>query len=138
MDQFSLALVCKRFLQVSSFVSFKTSWLVGSKVMDHNLMMETLLRLVKPVHKAALRRRPRPRKAWMTCVDCLQFRPTRKTYWTKTKKRKVWGEIEVQDPEFDYWTGYVRGWHSRSYLQCPECRYDEEIVLPRRRKLIAS
>ncbi len=71
--------------------------------------MEDLLRLVKPLNAAG-----RPKKAWSICVDCLQYRPTKKSYWKK--KRAT---------ELDMWDGWVREWNGDYSLQCPECRYDE-------------
>ena len=106
--------------------------------MDHRETVEAVLRLVKPLNKAG-----RQRKAWHICVDCLQYRPTRKSYWKKKKEKNVnWegeGEEKMEDERVKgkvwggTWDGYVRMWNNRGLLQCPECKYHEEVVLPWKR-----
>ena len=83
-DQIALALIWKYFLQVSTFISLKTSTLVGGTVSCHRFTIEDPLRLVKPLNKNGYEKR-----AWYICVNCLQYRPTRKGYC----KEKVSGLI---------------------------------------------
>ena len=73
--------------------------------------MEDLLRLVKPLNAAG-----RPKKAWYICVDCLPYRPSKKSYW---KKKRATG--------LDYWDYWVVEWNKDYSLQCPECRYHEAM-----------
>lgn len=108
-DQLAFALVCKHLLQVSTFVYLKTSFLVGRRVSRHRSTMEGLLRIVNPLNKAG-----RPKKAWNLCVDCLQYRPTKKSYWKNNRASGL-----------DYWEGWVVSWNVRYSLQCPECRFHE-------------
>ena len=112
-DQLALALVCKHLLQVSASISLKTSSLVGRRVSRHRSTMEDLLRLVKPLNTAG-----RPKKAWAICVDCLQYRPTKRSYW---KKKRASGAV------MSIWENGVANWNDQYLLQCPECRYNEAM-----------
>ncbi|KAL9103211.1 MAG: hypothetical protein Q9163_001738 [Psora crenata] len=97
LDQLALALACKRLLQVSSCIRLKISSLTGQPVSRHSGTMEKLLRFVRPVDA-----RGRPKRGWSVCVDCLQYRPMRKSYWKKKRPSKwspeAWDNIIVLDP----------------------------------------
>lgn len=107
--------------------------------------MESLLRTIKPLNKAGRRQR----KAWLICIDCLQFRPTRKSYWDRKKKKSLvviaaaaaaaavaggrgpgipCKEVVASDD----WDSYIRSWNDRASLQCPDCRFEEHVLQPRR------
>lgn len=123
---------------------------------DHSGTMEALLRTVKPLNKAGRGER----KAWLICIDCLQFRPTRKSYWNSKKKKEKSlpafaalaatiaaaaggdagagaGGLNTEDEEVgsNYWNSFVCGWNDRASLQCPECRFEEHVLEPRRSRI---
>lgn len=129
---------------------------------DHSGTMEALLRTVKPLNKAGRGER----KAWLICLDCLQFRPTRKSYWNSKKKKEksldafaalaatfaaaaaaavvdegagagAGGLHTTEDEEVgsNYWNSFVCGWNDRASLQCPECRFEEHVLEPRRLRM---
>lgn len=95
-------------------------------------MTEALLKKVRPVK----RKSGRERKAWHICIDCLQYRPTRKSYWDNKKGKRQRKEVEGNEdgkkerfPINDVqWSSWVNSWNGRFLLQCPECRYDEVVV----------
>ena len=103
---------------------------------DHNETMEALLRTVKPLNKAGRRQR----KAWLICIDCLQFRPTRKSYWDRKKKKNIaaaaaavanglcgggGGGRRRRVERSYFWDAYISSWNDRALLQCPECKIEE-------------
>lgn len=94
---------------------------MGQKVTDLRQAVEVLLRSVRPLNKAG-----REKMAWHVCVDCLQYRPTRKSYWKKKGQGKDSdGELGIRE---ELWDGWVESWNKRYLLQCPECVYDEVVV----------
>src|SRR2546423_4256398 len=117
LDQLALALTCKYLLQVSTFVCLKISSLTGKSVSCRRSTMEELLRIVRPLYAG------RPKRAWHICVDCLQYRPTRKSYWNNYWKKKQASGLSAT-----IWESMVAHWNSRSSLQCPECYYDECVA----------
>ena len=104
--QFTLALSCRNLLQISTLVPFKCSPFINRPVSDQNVVMEELLRRLKPLTATG-----RPNKTWMLCVDCLQYRPAKKSYWLQ--KEESWGECGISS------------WVHRWSLQCPECEFSE-------------
>ena len=112
LDQLSLAFVCKHLLQVSALVSLKTSAFIGESVSRHSSTMEKLLRRIKPLMVTG-----RPKKAWQICIDCLQYRLTKKSHWKKLTKLS------------ENWEGLVAGWNNGYLLQCPECWHHERTAV---------
>lgn len=110
-DQLAFTLVCKHLLQVSTFVALKISSRVGEEVSHRSNIIEDLLRRIQPRNTAG-----RPSKAWSICVDCLQLRPTKRSYWQKKRPSRI---------SESGWQKTVRAWNTHYSLQCPECYYDE-------------
>jgi hypothetical protein len=109
LDQIMLALSCKYLLQTSTLVVLKTRRLAGHRVSHHRSVMEQLLKRVRLFTATGRRRRTH-----RICVDCLQYRPTRISYWEK--------RYEMTDVEMGTWVIY--NWAHGVSLQCPKCRYD--------------
>jgi hypothetical protein len=110
-DRFALALTCKKLLQISSLVTLKTSVFIGQAESNRSCItristMEQLLRRVKPLTTTGL-----PTKTRSICIDCLQYRLTKKSYW---EKKAVTCNISV-------WRSIISGWNNGHSLQCPEC-----------------
>ncbi len=66
-----------------------------------------LLRRLMPLNA-----RGRPSRAWAVCVDCLRYRPTKKSYWRAKQSVRV---------KTKTWGGVVKSWNMKYSLQCPEC-----------------
>lgn len=123
-EQVSLALTCRYLIQVSSLVVFEaSSALAGTKVSRNWRRVEEdqLLRVVQPLDS-----RGRPRRACDFCVDCLQYRPTRKSYWKKKRP--------PLPPGLDKWTrqdweSVVAQWNAKYLRQCPESWYQERLLM---------
>lgn len=97
----------------------------------------------------------------MICIDCLQFRPTRKSYWDdgtdgkkKKKKKQIFpalaaasagsaASVDAGDGGLcddkrvgsNRYNAYIRSWNHRASLQCPDCRFEEQVLEPRRLRI---
>ncbi|KAF1956820.1 hypothetical protein CC80DRAFT_593512 [Byssothecium circinans] len=100
LDKICLALSCRHLLQVSALASLK----VPPKCKHQGCYKEKLLKRVRPRDK-----RGNPKKSWGLCVDCMQYRPTKKSYWTT--KLVDFGSSEV--------------WNGKYSMQCPQCWREE-------------
>lgn len=126
LDQIALAIACKRLLQVSTLVPLKISSMAG-QYCDSGTM-EKLLKIVQPLNEAG-----RAKMTWIVCLDCFQWRPRKKSYWTKRLQRlplrEIWNEVEVIRTRTmeERWYNRVQHWNCKSSLQCPECWYHEEM-----------
>jgi len=116
LGQFALALSCKPLLQASTLITFKSSVFVNHLVSSQSFIMEQLLRLLKPLTATG-----RPKQTWKLCVDCLQYRPRRKSYW---EKKDYISEDVTADWAIGNWIG------GGSSMQCPECKcWEREEML---------
>ncbi|MCJ1243467.1 hypothetical protein MMC30_000664 [Trapelia coarctata] len=111
LDKVSLALACKNLLQISSLVSLKTLYPIEHKAACSCREMEKFLIRIKPLNA-----RGREKKTWAVCVDCMRYRPTRKSYWKR--KRGHWVNTK-------HWESLLWSWNAKYSLQCPECWAEE-------------
>ncbi|KIX92577.1 uncharacterized protein Z520_11753 [Fonsecaea multimorphosa CBS 102226] len=120
-DQIAFAITCKHLLHVSTIVSLK----VSRRECPDLQTMEKLLKVVRPLNKAG-----RVKKTWLNCLDCLRWRPRKKSYWTKKlqhlpfrdEMRATW--MPWLDENSD---NRVLRWNENYSLQCPECWYHEQV-----------
>ncbi|KAI9833986.1 MAG: hypothetical protein M1826_005891 [Phylliscum demangeonii] len=110
-------------MPVSAMTRMKADKLEGSKVSGHQEEMEKLLRLVRPLTAKGRRRR-----AWDPCVDCLRYRPTRKSYWITKDHGKLSEAL---------WETWLQRWTSGYSMQCPECWF-QEVGIGREEELISA
>ncbi|OCK78444.1 hypothetical protein K432DRAFT_301951 [Lepidopterella palustris CBS 459.81] len=107
LDQLCLALSCKVLLQTSALVSLKTLSLAGHRGLCSCRKIEEFLKRVEPLDAHG-----KPKRSWGYCVDCIRYRPTRKSYW----KGKHTGWLRTK-----HWEMAVTCWNVGYSLQCPEC-----------------
>lgn len=124
LDQLCLALTCRRLLQVSSFLIVKIPSVAKHRHLNSRSCcgMLPLLRRLAPVDA-----RGRPMRTLALCCDCLWYRPTRKSYWTKDGKQYVL--MEPGRCAQEVWDDRVSAWTSRFSFQCPACWLRERIVV---------
>ncbi|KAF2241474.1 hypothetical protein BU26DRAFT_525294 [Trematosphaeria pertusa] len=103
LDKLCLALSCRHLLQVSALASLH----VPFKCKHRGCCQEKLLKRLRPVDM-----RGKPKRSWRLCCDCMQYRPTKKSYWNKKLVTQRFEEA---------WGGAVRHWNTNYSLQCPQC-----------------
>ncbi|KAF2787487.1 hypothetical protein K505DRAFT_329648 [Melanomma pulvis-pyrius CBS 109.77] len=109
LDKLCFALSCQYILQISALASLKVPFqrkICGPGCRCH-LWIEGLLKRMKPVDA-----RGKLKRSWALCIDCPQYRPTRKSYWNKKKSNCSSGKS---------WDIMVLRWNDKRSLQCPQC-----------------
>ncbi len=106
-DQLCLALTCKFLLQIAESLHLEVHSAREHELVTCCTTMEDILRRIKP-----LNRRGQPSRAWHVCLDCVRYRPTRKSYW---KKRRLEGVGDA------VWKNCIDCWNNKYSLQCPDC-----------------
>ncbi|KAF2177806.1 hypothetical protein K469DRAFT_542416, partial [Zopfia rhizophila CBS 207.26] len=107
LDKLCLAFSCRNLLQISALASLKVLLQPKHRPSGSYQKIEELLKRVKRVDACG-----KPRRSWGVCVDCMQYRPTRKSYWNT--KQLNWGDREA-------WDMAVKCWNVKYSLQCPQC-----------------
>ncbi|KAF1994103.1 hypothetical protein P154DRAFT_502388 [Amniculicola lignicola CBS 123094] len=115
LDKICLAFSCRHLLQISALASAKVPCRCKPQCFSQEI--EKLLKRVKPVDA-----RGKSKRTWGFCIDCMRYRPTRKSYWNGKVTCGNWAA----------WDRAVRCWNTKFSLQCPQCWGEEwQSVCPR-------
>ncbi|KFA76698.1 hypothetical protein S40288_10927 [Stachybotrys chartarum IBT 40288] len=128
-DQVAIALSCKSLLRIAFTChlqlpnpeAHRATWRRNPEQSTCNCgILPTILQRFRPRDA-----RGRTSRSWTLCVDCLQYRPTRKAYWSRklaTLNIRDWGK-----PEGQMWQAAVKWFAMGVKLQCPPCHLKEHL-----------
>ncbi|KAH9903864.1 hypothetical protein F4778DRAFT_102490 [Xylariomycetidae sp. FL2044] len=120
--RFSLALTCKRLLQVSSMTTLAIPSAAKHRAAYHSAPCTGMLDMMRLC--APLDARGHRKKTLALCCDCFRYRPKRKSYWKRARKHYP---TPSDSSYLQFYMNFVQSWSSGSAYQCPTCWCEERI-----------